>query len=45
MRRQTPYLLVLKFYWFRLFCVSLIWFLYDVRHPRLPAPRSFGPVR
>ncbi|POR37718.1 Putative metabolite transport protein [Tolypocladium paradoxum] len=29
MRRQTPYLLVLKFYWFRLFCVSVIWFLYD----------------
>ncbi|PNY27566.1 metabolite transport protein [Tolypocladium capitatum] len=29
MRRQTPYLLVLKFYGFRLFCVSLIWFLYD----------------
>lgn len=30
MRRQTPYLLVLKFYWFRLLCVSLIWFLYNV---------------
>ncbi|PHH59987.1 hypothetical protein CDD81_2221 [Ophiocordyceps australis] len=29
MRRKTPYLLVLRFYWFRLFCVSLIWFLYD----------------
>ncbi|KAM4067056.1 major facilitator superfamily protein [Hirsutella rhossiliensis] len=29
MRRQTPYMLVLRFYWFRLFCVSLIWFLYD----------------
>lgn len=30
MRRQTPYLLVLKFYWFRLLCVSLVWFLYNV---------------
>ncbi|KAF1732365.1 putative metabolite transport protein [Beauveria bassiana] len=29
MRRHTPYLLVLKFYGFRLFCVSLIWFLYN----------------
>lgn len=29
MRKQTPYLLVLKFYGFRLACVSLIWFLYD----------------
>ncbi|CAM1501567.1 Fc.00g035510.m01.CDS01 [Cosmosporella sp. VM-42] len=29
MRRQTPYSLVIRFYWFRLFCVSLIWFLYD----------------
>ncbi|KAG6000771.1 hypothetical protein E4U21_005024 [Claviceps maximensis] len=29
MRQNTPYLLVLRFYWFRLFCVSLIWFLYD----------------
>ncbi|EXU99180.1 MFS transporter [Metarhizium robertsii] len=29
MRRQTPYILVLKFYWFRLLCVSLIWFLYN----------------
>lgn len=33
MRRQTPYILVLKFYWFRLLCVSLIWFLYNVRVP------------
>lgn len=30
MKRETPYMLVLKFYWFRLFCVSLIWFLYNV---------------
>ncbi|PCD27555.1 hypothetical protein FGRA07_02694 [Fusarium graminearum] len=29
MRRQTPYWLVLKYYWFRLFCVSLVWFLYN----------------
>ncbi|KAM5341170.1 hypothetical protein ACJ41O_015279 [Fusarium nematophilum] len=29
MRRSTPYLLVLKFYWFRLLCVSLIWFMYN----------------
>ncbi|GAO19234.1 uncharacterized protein UV8b_00080 [Ustilaginoidea virens] len=29
MRNNTPYLLVLRFYWFRLLCVSLIWFLYD----------------
>ncbi|OAQ58621.1 MFS phospholipid transporter [Pochonia chlamydosporia 170] len=29
MRKQTPYLLVLRFYWFRLLCVSIIWFLYD----------------
>ncbi|KJZ73324.1 hypothetical protein HIM_07328 [Hirsutella minnesotensis 3608] len=29
MRRKTPYVLVLRYYWFRLACVSLIWFLYD----------------
>ncbi|KAK2608482.1 glycerophosphoinositol permease [Conoideocrella luteorostrata] len=29
MRKNTPYSLVLRFYWFRLLCVSLIWFLYD----------------
>ncbi|KAK2599108.1 glycerophosphoinositol permease [Conoideocrella luteorostrata] len=29
MRKQTPYWMVLKFYWFRLFCVSLVWFLYN----------------
>jgi MFS family permease len=29
MRKQTPYLLVLRFYWFRLLCISIIWFLYD----------------
>ncbi|KHN94423.1 MFS phospholipid transporter Git1 [Metarhizium album ARSEF 1941] len=29
MRKQTPYLLVLRFYWFRLLSVSLIWFLYN----------------
>ena len=26
---KTPWRLVLKFYWFRLFVVSLIWFIYD----------------
>ncbi|KAI1341217.1 MFS general substrate transporter [Xylariaceae sp. FL0016] len=26
---KTPYALVLKYYWFRLFIVSLIWFVYD----------------
>ncbi|MCJ1312540.1 hypothetical protein MMC25_006214 [Agyrium rufum] len=26
---KTPWLLVIKFYWFRLFIVSLIWFCYD----------------
>ncbi len=30
MRRATPYSLVLKYYWFRLAAVSVIWFLYDV---------------
>jgi hypothetical protein len=30
---KTPYLLVLRFYGFRLFIVSLIWFLYDVSLP------------
>lgn len=29
MRRQTPYALVFRFYGFRLFCVSLVWFLYN----------------
>ena len=27
---KIPYLLVIKYYWWRLFCVSLIWFIYDV---------------
>lgn len=27
---KTPYWLVIKFYWFRLLVVSLIWFIYDV---------------
>lgn len=30
MKRKTPYALVLRYYWFRLVCVSVIWFLYDV---------------
>ncbi|QUC21802.1 uncharacterized protein UV8b_06043 [Ustilaginoidea virens] len=29
MRKKTPYWLVLKFYWFRLLCVSMVWFLYN----------------
>ncbi|KAM3515631.1 hypothetical protein MY11210_000809 [Beauveria gryllotalpidicola] len=29
MRRATPYSLVLRYYWFRLTAVSIIWFLYD----------------
>lgn len=28
---SIPYGIVLKYYWFRLFIVGLIWFLYDVR--------------
>ena len=28
---KTPYLLALRFYGLRLFVVSLIWFIYDVR--------------
>jgi hypothetical protein len=28
-----PYGLVLKYYWWRLFVVGLIWFLYDVSPP------------
>jgi MFS family permease len=27
--KKVPYLLILKFYWFRLTIVSLIWFIYD----------------
>jgi hypothetical protein len=30
MKKETPYALVLRFYGFRLFCISLIWFLYNV---------------
>lgn len=29
---RTPYMLVLRFYGFRLFVVSLIWFIYDVSY-------------
>lgn len=32
---RTPYWLVLRFYGFRLFIVSLIWFIYDVCTPLL----------
>lgn len=30
---SIPYGLVIKYYWWRLFVVGLIWFLYDVRIP------------
>lgn len=33
MKKQTPYLLVFRFYGFRLAAVSIIWFLYDVSCP------------
>lgn len=42
MRQNTPYILVFKFYGFRLFCVSLVWSLYHVRDP-LPLPPSRPP--
>jgi hypothetical protein len=38
MKRKTPYTLVLKYYWWRLLCVSIIWFLYDVSLTSLPDP-------
>jgi hypothetical protein len=28
---KITYLLVIRYYWWRLFVVSLIWFIYDVR--------------
>jgi len=28
-KTKTPWLLCIKFYWFRMFIVSLIWFIYD----------------
>lgn len=34
---KTPYRLVLRFYGFRLFIVSLIWFIYDVSYPSSPS--------
>jgi hypothetical protein len=40
---KTPYLLCLKYYWFRLFIVSLIWFIYDVSFPFLSASISDLP--
>lgn len=35
MKQATPYALIFKFYWFRLFCVALIWFMYNVSLKRL----------
>ncbi|KAF4120792.1 Sugar (and other) transporter [Geosmithia morbida] len=29
MRKKTPYILVFRYYGFRLLCVSIVWFLYD----------------
>ena len=43
MKRKTPYLLVLRYYWFRLAAVSLIWFVYDVSLP-VPVPRRGCPA-
>lgn len=39
---RTPYALVLRFYGWRLFVVSLIWFIYDVR--QLATPFSTSPL-
>lgn len=36
---KIPYLLVIKYYWMRLFIVGLIWFLYDV-YQESPPPKS-----
>lgn len=33
---KTPYRLVFRYYGFRLFIVSLIWFIYDVSRPLSP---------
>lgn len=41
MRRQTPYGLVFRYYWFRLTCVSVIWFLYDVSAKQRTPPPPF----
>jgi MFS family permease len=35
---RIPYGLVLKYYWWRLFVVGLIWFLYDVSPPSFTKP-------
>jgi MFS family permease len=37
---KIPYGLVLKYYWFRLFVVGLIWFLYDVCQAPIPTPEK-----
>jgi len=37
---RTPYWLVIKYYWWRLTLVSLIWFIYDVSSPLPPLPAS-----
>jgi hypothetical protein len=35
MKKATPYALIFRFYWFRLLCVALIWFMYNVCRPSL----------
>lgn len=40
MRHKTPYLLVLRYYGFRLLAVSIVWFLYDVSLHLIPMPSS-----
>ncbi|PKI82365.1 hypothetical protein MVES1_003476 [Malassezia vespertilionis] len=27
--RKIPYILVIRYYWFRLLCISVVWFIYD----------------
>lgn len=44
MKKETPYKLVLGFYGGRLFCVSLIWFLYNVRSSVLVSLIARGSV-
>lgn len=42
---KTPYWLVIKYYWFRLLVVSLIWFIYDVRGGTSPGGMVRGLTR
>jgi hypothetical protein len=38
MKHKTPYLLVFRYYGFRLLAVSIVWFLYDVSPDLGPMP-------